>query len=116
MQVMPPLSRVPYCPQPDYCCSTYQDSHVTPPFWHRFATIETSTSGSSVFISCTPTGSAVYSVLCSNAHHQLVTSPAALSGLLTLPVSVSERPSLIITVPSQGTHIALLQVWLKNKV
>ncbi|MBD0298811.1 MAG: hypothetical protein ICV82_00660 [Nitrososphaera sp.] len=44
-------------------------------------------------------------MLRSNAHHQLVALPAALSGLLTLPVSVSERPSLIITVPSQGTHM-----------
>jgi len=39
----------------------------------------------------------------SNVHHQLITSPAALSGLLTLSVNVSERPSLIITVPLQGT-------------
>jgi superoxide dismutase len=42
--------------------------------------------------------------LYSNAYHQLITSPAALSGLLTMSVIVSERPSLIVTVPSQGTH------------
>jgi len=45
----------------------------------------------------------------SNVHHQLITSPAALSGLLTLSVNVSERPSLIITVPSQGTPMGLPQ-------
>ena len=40
----------------------------------------------------------------SNAHHQLVTSPAALSGLLTLSAGVSEGPTLIVTAPLQGTH------------
>jgi len=47
-----------------------------------------------------------------NAQHQLITSPAPSGGLLTLSVNVSERPSLIITVPSQGTPKVLLQVGL----
>ena len=42
-------------PAPVYCRSTHRESLVTHPFWLRFATIEASTSGSSVFISCTPT-------------------------------------------------------------
>ena len=40
----------------------------------------------------------------SNANHQLISSPAALSGLLTMSVIVSEGPTFIVTVPSQGTH------------
>ncbi|MCY7310694.1 MAG: hypothetical protein LH619_07945 [Chitinophagaceae bacterium] len=39
-----------------------------------------------------------------NAQHQLITLPAPSGGLLTMTVIFSERPTLIVSVPSQGTH------------
>jgi hypothetical protein len=40
----------------------------------------------------------------SSALHQRITLPAALNGLKTVTDSVSVRPTLIISVPSLGTH------------
>ena len=44
------------------------------------------------------------------AQHQPVTPSAPPGGLLPLPVTGSGRPTPIITVPSQGTHIGLA-IW-----
>ena len=39
-----------------------------------------------------------------NAKHKLITLPAPSGGLLTMTVIFSERPTLIVSVPSQGIH------------
>jgi len=44
------------------------------------------------------------------SRHFGITSPPPPGGLIPVPVTGSGRPSPIITVPSQGTHIALPQL------